>query len=161
MLTKRDVFEDGSSTVSVVGDDGETVEVSFPPGFDPMDAHAIASGRFALLHDLKDFSPRSLICARLYIPAAARIYPRARDAIFDLLNDEQAKLWAFCERNCDQSVAFAIQGLVRDAIAGVPSVDDLVSADDHVAVFQWYEELIDPEMASFIAQNLTRIFREK
>lgn len=161
MLTKRDEFDDGSALVSVVGDDGETVTLSFPPGFDPMEAHAIASGKFALFHDLKDFNPRSLVRARLYEVGAARLYPRARDAVLGLLESEQVKLWANCERNTDQNVALAIEGPLRDEIAGIPTIDDLIQADDHVDIARWYEDLIDPAVIYFIATDLTRILREK
>lgn len=161
MLTKREEFEDGSSTVTVVADDGASIDVRFPPGFDPMEAHCIASGRFARLRDLKDFNPRALIRARLYDLNAARLYPRALDAVLGLLEDEQVKLWASCERNSDDHVAMAIQGPLHNVLAGVPSIEDLCDAADHVAIGKWFDVILDENVKKALARDLTRILREK
>ena len=161
MITKREEFDDTSSIVSVFGDEGETVSVSFPPCFDPMEAHCIASGKFALFHDLKDFNPRSLIRARLYDVGVARLYPRARDAVLCLLDSEQVKLWASCEWNSDQNVVHAVEGPVRDAVAGIPSIDDLVTTADCADIARWYEDLIDPAVVHAIAVDLVAVLREE
>lgn len=159
MLTKRSEDDDGAS-VSVFDEDASVTEF-FPPGFDPMEAHTIASGKFALFHGREDFNPRALIRARLYDRRVARLYRRAIEAVLALLEDEQVKLWASCDRNSDDHVAMAIEGPLRNAVAGIPTVEDLCDADDHVEVCEWFDTVTDPPFLTAASHDLTRILREK